>query len=64
MPINKDTFVKRARDRSESPGDRWAWLAGLVENKPGIGITDRKYYNSAQWNTLTAAKAQLTQPWE
>lgn len=64
MAITKQQFVDRARARSEKPGDYWDWLAGLVTNRPGIGITDRKHYNQKQWNAIQTAKAQLTEAWE
>ena len=60
MAMDKATFMERARQRSETPDDYWDWIVGMVKDKPGIGITDRKHYSQKQWNTLQNAKVQLT----
>lgn len=64
MPLTKDEFLKRARRRSEELGDWWDWIAGMVENRPGIGITDRRHYNQKQWAELHRAKEQVIEAWE
>lgn len=62
--MDKATFLKRARARSEQPDDYWAKIADIVQGKPGIGISDRQAYTQRVWNWLQQAKAQLKQPWE
>ena len=64
MAITKDQLIERAENRSERPGDYWGNVASMVRGKPGIGITDRRYYSKREWNWLMGAKADLQQPWD
>jgi len=62
--LSRSDLIRRARDRSEEPGDYWSNFANMLSRKPGVGIAFRGQYSQPEWQWYQQAKAELTEAWE